>query len=194
MMDQREHLCECGCGQPTKLITASDPRWGRVKGQYSRFVIGHGGNFKHRHSRARQSPTYRSWSNMIQRCTNPNNTAYSNYGERGIEIDPRWLNFECFLADMGEQPDGLTIERRDNDKGYCKENCCWATYKQQNNNRRSKYRNKTHCAKGHPLWGDNLFTRPSGGKKDGGRGCRVCQRERVRVSKARQFCCKGVGV
>lgn len=76
---------------------------------------------------------------MLQRCRNPRNRRFKDYGGRGITVCERWLSFDNFLADMGEPPLGLTIERRDNDKGYEPGNCYWATYKvQANNQRRSK--------------------------------------------------------
>jgi hypothetical protein len=81
---------------------------------------------------------YRAWRDMIDRCTNPNNTAYANYGGRGITIeDPRWFQFENFFADMGVCPPGLTIGRLDNARGYCKSNCEWQTIHQQVRNRRN---------------------------------------------------------
>lgn len=82
--------------------------------------------------------THRSWSSMVQRCTNPNRHNYAYYGGRGIGIDPRWMSFDNFLADMGPRPDGMTLERMDNDKDYGPANCAWATMKQQSNNRRPR--------------------------------------------------------
>lgn len=74
---------------------------------------------------------------MLQRCRNPNNTNYANYGGRGIWVCERWLVFTNFLEDMGERPVGTSLERDDNSVGYHPENCVWATRKVQQRNRRS---------------------------------------------------------
>lgn len=93
----------------------------------------------HGHTRGRQ-PTgvWSSWWSMISRCTNPKHSRFKAYGGRGITVCKRWLSFENFLSDMGQRPVGLTLERKDNDKGYNKRNCCWATYKEQAANRRPR--------------------------------------------------------
>lgn len=88
------------------------------------------------HGMARTA-TYKNWQNMRQRCLNPNHKYYKHYGGRGITVCKRWLRFENFLTDMGEMPKGLSIERRNNNDGYSKENCYWATNKQQQNNTRT---------------------------------------------------------
>lgn len=82
------------------------------------------------------SLTYESWHAMIQRCTNPKLRAWRWYGARGITICKRWLKFENFYADMGERPRGLTLDRKNNDGHYNQTNCRWATWSEQNLNRR----------------------------------------------------------
>lgn len=79
--------------------------------------------------------TYHIWRTMKQRCLNPNATAYHRYGGRGITVCERWLTFENFLADMGERPDGLCLERVNNNGNYEPGNCVWATRKAQAANR-----------------------------------------------------------
>lgn len=96
------------------------------------------GRYKHGHAEQGISPTYHSWAGMKARCTNPNHQAWLDYGGRGITIDPRWENFANFLEDMGEKPKGLSLDRIDNDKGYFKQNCRWATREVQNTNQRMR--------------------------------------------------------
>jgi hypothetical protein len=82
---------------------------------------------------------YNIWKAMIKRCTNSNDSAYDNYGGRGITVCDEWLDsFENFYRDMGPRPNpDHSIERKENDKGYYKDNCKWATRIEQCNNRRN---------------------------------------------------------
>ena len=86
-----------------------------------------------------RSLAYRSWEAMKARCNNPQNNRYRYYGAKGISYVSEWESFQNFLKDMGERPVGTSLERKDGTKGYCKQNCCWATIEVQNRNRALHY-------------------------------------------------------
>lgn len=139
VVGQTKWLCACDCGQ-TKEVYATHLKSGGTSSC--------GCGWREAQQRAKtthglsRSPTYISWQSMIARCHNSADPSFPAYGAAGIIVCDRWRRgdadrggFECFLADMGLRPNGLTIERRDRTKGYEPGNCTWATRKQQAQNR-----------------------------------------------------------
>jgi len=128
--------CLCDCGT-IKTIRGDSLRDGSIKscGCFQKDQVTTHGMTKTRE--------FRSWTAMLNRCKNPNNDAYSHYGGRGITVCERWDKFENFFDDMGKRPKELTIERINNDLGYCKENCKWGTNTEQSRNQGLSKRNKT---------------------------------------------------
>lgn len=93
-------------------------------------------NINKKHGKTR-TKIYAIWRAMTQRCYDPNSHAYNRYGGRGIKICDKWKSFEGFYEDMGDKPEGLSLERIDNNGNYEPANVVWATHKAQSNNRRS---------------------------------------------------------
>ncbi len=94
----------------------------------------------HGYSKKRNmSPTYLVWTDMKRRCQNRSHPAFKWYGARGITVCERWLDFKNFVADMGDKPSGLTIDRIKNEQGYNPSNCRWASRSDQSNNQTTNH-------------------------------------------------------
>ncbi len=121
--------CLCDCGN-FKIVTTSHLKDGCTSSCGCYFNELH---FKHGKSNTRE---HQIWTAMKQRCLNSHNSGYKNYGGKGISVCNKWLTFEGFWEDMQDgYSNNLSIERKDNSKGYCKDNCKWATMLEQQNNK-----------------------------------------------------------
>lgn len=129
--------CLCSCGKTTVASANNIKRGitqscGCLQVQQQKF-----GSITHGHScGGALTPTYAAWNNMIARCTNPKDQSYEHYGARGISVCQYWMKFENFLQDMGEKPEGLVLDRKNNNGNYEPGNCRWVTYSVSNQNRR----------------------------------------------------------
>ena len=130
--------CQCDCGE-VRTICGKHLRSGNTKscGCLNRELLSEGLATTHGMTRhGREAGVYGSWRSMRERCQNSNATHYAYYGGRGVTVCERWESFENFLADMGPRPEGLSLDRINNEGNYEPGNCRWATRKQQAHNRR----------------------------------------------------------
>ncbi len=126
---------QCDCGNMHVAKTAL-LRNGKVKSCGCLKINNWHANRKVIERSPEEKRTYKVWSGMMGRCYNPASTRFADWGGRGIIVCERWHTFENFLADMGNRPPGLTIDRIDNDGNYEPSNCKWSTVKEQNSNKR----------------------------------------------------------
>ncbi len=150
--DQRSHghrvyRCRCDCGAVVSA-QGSDLKRGMMKScgclrddRNSARLRAKPIGLKHGYTaNGLPHPLYGAWQSMLQRCENPNSTGFINYGGRGIIVCERWHSFPDFLADMGERPADMSLDRIDNDGNYEPSNCHWATWKEQEANKRQPIR------------------------------------------------------
>jgi hypothetical protein len=131
------YLCKCDCGNTT-ITVGESIKSGNTKScgcMRKQMIVDK--NFKHGYAK---QPMYNVWCTVKDRCLNPNNKSYANYGGRGICLSKDWDDYKNFHRDMSfTYKHGLTLERVDNEKGYSKDNCVWASRITQCNNTRRNH-------------------------------------------------------
>lgn len=151
---QSKWFCRCDCGGETFALTSN-----LLKGNSTSCGCKRAES-RYKHGMSRE-PQWHAWQMMRQRCENPSDPAFKNYGGRGIRVCERWQVFANFLADMGLRPTGFELDRIDNDGDYTPKNCRWVSKKQ---NRRNKRTNRIIEWNGEALplavWAERLHIDP----------------------------------
>lgn len=134
---QLQWRCQCDCGGET-VVRGGQLRLGRVKScgcLHIEALLAR--SVTHGQSRGgKRTKAYSAWKNMHTRCYNPNHVDWHSYGGRGIAVAPQWRSYEQFYADMGDPPEGCSLDRIDFNGDYCAANCRWATFAEQSRNTR----------------------------------------------------------
>lgn len=173
----RKMLCKCECGKEISVVLS------KLKNNHTKSCgclrkENKGRVFTHRKTHFK---IYKTWSRIIQRCTNPKNNSYKYYGGKRIRVCDRWLNsFEDFLKDMGECPEGKILGRIDVNDNYSLNNCEWTTSKKQSERRR-QMKGKTHYH-----WFKDRTKLKKRGCREGGRDpfyMELCKQTRERDNK-----------
>jgi hypothetical protein len=126
--------CECFCGK--RMVRQY---WSAVKNKSCGCLVSELSRKQMTTHDLSHTKTYEIWYGMNRRCYDPKHKDYKSYGKKGVTVSKEWReSFETFLSDMGERPEGLSIDRIDNNLGYSKENCRWATNKTQCRNKRAQ--------------------------------------------------------
>lgn len=126
----RYWVCRCDCGNET-VVASNQLKKANGTASCGCAKVDHGAAIK-----GRVSQIYRVWLSMRERCNNPKCEDYKHYGARGITVCPDWEDYAVFKVDMGDRPQGRSLDRIDNSKGYSKDNCRWATREEQAANTR----------------------------------------------------------